>query len=88
MDQSIILTAAASLHVMNTRIVCGNILCMSRKGDCWDNALKELFFRSLKSKCLVFFRFATSQSANLEVIDYISSYNADRVHSAIYYVSP
>jgi putative transposase len=64
------------------------ILCMSRKGNCWDNTLKERFLRSLKSKCLVSCRFAARQSLRLEVLDYISFYNAERLHSTVGYVSP
>lgn len=61
---------------------------MSRKGDCWDNSPMERFFRSLKSERLVFCRFETRQSARLEVLDYIGFYNADRLHSALGYLSP
>jgi len=42
---------------------------MSRKGDCWDNAPTERFFRSLKSERLSDCRFLTRRSANLEVLD-------------------
>jgi len=61
---------------------------MSRKGDCWDNAPTERFFRSLKSERLAFCHFETRLSARLEVLDYIGFYNADRLHSAIGYLSP
>jgi transposase InsO family protein len=62
---------------------------MSRKGDCWDNAPMERFFRSLKSECLSSCRFATRNAARAEVLDDITFYNAaDRLHSAIGYLSP
>jgi putative transposase len=61
---------------------------MSRRGDCWDNSPMERFFRSLKSKRLAFCRFEPRQSVRLEVLDYIGFYNADRLHSAIGYLSP
>ena len=61
---------------------------MSRKGDCWDNAPVERFFRSLKSERLVSFRFATRRSAELEVLDYIIFYNFTRLHSTLGYQSP
>jgi transposase InsO family protein len=64
------------------------IASMSRKGDCWDNAPMERFFRSLKSEGLSGWRFATRRSARAEVLDYITFYNADRLHSAIGYLSP
>jgi len=61
---------------------------MSRKGDCWDNPSTESFFRSLKSERLAFCHFETRRSARLEVLDYIACFNADRLHSAIGYLSP
>ena len=61
---------------------------MSRKGDCWDNAPTERFFRSLKTERLDGIRFTTRSSARLEIVDYISYYNAFRLHSALGYVSP
>jgi transposase InsO family protein len=61
---------------------------MSRKGDCWDNAPTERFFRSLKSERLSDCRFATRRSASLEVLDYISYYNSIRLHSTLGYKSP
>jgi len=61
---------------------------MSRKGDCWDNAPTERFFRSLKSERLTDYRFVTRQSAYLETLDYISYYNSIRLHSRLGYQSP
>jgi transposase InsO family protein len=61
---------------------------MSRKGDCWDNAPTERFFRSLKSERLAFCHFETRLSARLQVLGYIGFYNADRLHSSIGYLSP
>ena len=61
---------------------------MSRKGDCWDNAPTERFFRSLKSERLSDCIFTTRQAANMEVLDYISYYNSIRLHSTLGYKSP
>ena len=61
---------------------------MSRKGNCWDNAPTERFFRSLKSERLSDYRFTTRQAASLEVLDYISYYNSIRLHSTLGYKSP
>ena len=66
----------------------GMIPSMSRKGDCWDNAPMERFFRSLKSERLSACRFETRSAARAEILDYITFYNADRLHSAIGYLSP
>ena len=64
------------------------ISSMSRKGDCWDNAPMERFFASLKSERLSLYRFATRNAAKAQVLDYITFYNADRLHSTIGYMSP
>jgi transposase InsO family protein len=61
---------------------------MSRKGDCWDNAPTERFFRSLKSERLRLCRFETRKSAKIEVLDYITFYNGLRLHSTLGYLSP
>ena len=66
----------------------GMSVSMSRKGDCWDNAPVERFFRSLKSERLAFCRFATRKSAEIEVLDYITFYNFARLHSTLGYQSP
>ncbi len=61
---------------------------MSRKGNCWDNAPMERFFRSLKSERLVSCRFATRARAKSEILDYITYYNSIRLHSYLDYLSP
>jgi transposase InsO family protein len=66
----------------------GMQVSMSRKGDCWDNAPMERFFRSLKSERLRQCRFETRASAKTEVLDYITFYNGVRLHSTLAYLSP
>lgn len=61
---------------------------MSRKGNCWDNAPTERFFRSLKSEYLSYYRFGTREQARSEVLEYITFYNTDRLHSTLGYLSP
>ena len=61
---------------------------MSRKGDCWDNAPTERFFRSLKSERLAYCRFASRAAAEMEILEYVTFYNAYRLHSTIGYMSP
>lgn len=43
----------------------------SRRGDCWDNAVMERFFRSLKSEWLDGQTYATTEEVRRDVIDYI-----------------
>jgi len=66
----------------------GMVASMSRKGNCWDNAPAEGFFRSLKSERLSDYRFVTRQSAEMQVLDYISYYNSIRLHSTLGYKTP
>jgi putative transposase len=66
----------------------GMVASMSRKGNCWDNAPTERFFRSLKSERLSYFRFVTRQSAEIQILDYISYYNSIRLHSTLGYRTP
>ncbi len=66
----------------------GMTASMSRKGNCWDNAPTERFFRSLKSERLTACRFATRNQAKNEILDYITYYNSIRLHSTLGYLSP
>ena len=62
---------------------------MSRKGDCWDNAVAESFFATLRAELLDHERFATRADAVTAIADYIDGfYNPVRRHSSIDYVSP
>ena len=61
---------------------------MSRKGDCWDNAVSESLWGSLKVGRLHGRRFDTRRAAMDEVLDWLSFYNHRRLHSTLGYVSP
>ncbi len=62
---------------------------MSRRGNCWDNAVVESFFGTLKQELVNRRRFATREVARQEVFAYIEIwYNRQRRHSSIGYVSP
>jgi transposase InsO family protein len=67
----------------------GGVECsMSRKGDCWDNAVAESFFASLKRE-LDIDDFERREAANLSIGEYIEGfYNPCRRHSALNYNSP
>ncbi len=45
---------------------------MSRKGNCWDNAVAESFFHSLKVELVYVERYATRESAKQSVFEYIA----------------
>lgn len=62
---------------------------MSRKGNCWDNAVAESFFKSLKNEWSNRFVYNHLEQAELSVFEYIESfYNTKRRHSALGYLSP
>lgn len=61
---------------------------MSRKGNCWDNAVVESFFSSLKKERIKKQIYNTRELALNDVADYISFYNRTRRHSHIGGVSP
>ena len=61
---------------------------MSRRGNCWDNAVMERFFRSLKTERLNHLSFINHQAVIKEIENYINFYNYKRRHSAIEYMTP
>jgi len=62
---------------------------MSRKGDCWDNAVCESFFSTLKKECVFHQHYRTCDEAKSDIIDYIEMfYNSKRLHSYLGYLSP
>jgi len=59
---------------------------MSGKGDCYDNAVAESFFGTLKGEHLDGFKFRTRQEAQLEIFNFIEGYyNPRRLHSTLAY---
>lgn len=62
---------------------------MSRKGDCWDNAVAESFFGSLKTERVFFTNYKTREEARRDIVDYIEMfYNSNRRHSYLGYLCP
>jgi transposase InsO family protein len=69
--------------------VSGSQCSMSRKGNCWDNAVAESFFHTLKVELIHDRHYQTRQEARAEIFDYIEVfYNRQRRHSALGYLSP
>ena len=62
---------------------------MSRKGNCWDNAVAESFFHTLKTELIYLEDFDTHEQAQTVVFEYIEVfYNRQRCHSANGYLAP
>lgn len=67
------------------KMVCS----MSRKGDCWDNAVAESFFHTLKVELVNRHQFKTKAEAKQVIFKYIEMYyNTKRTHSTLGYLSP
>lgn len=67
----------------------GAISSMSRKGDCWDNAVAESFFGTLKTERISWRSYQTREEAKRDIVDYLEMfYNSKRLHSYLGYVSP
>jgi transposase InsO family protein len=63
-------------------------LSSGRTGQCWDNALAESFFASLKGECLDQQPWPTRAAARRATVEYIAWYNGTRLHSALGYMTP
>jgi len=77
-------------HDYQTLLSHHKLVCsMSRKGNCWDNAVAESFFHTLKAECIHGERFKTREQLRRAVFEYIEvDYNRNRRHSAIGFISP
>ena len=62
---------------------------MSRRGDCWDNAVSESFFATLEKELLALSPLQNRIKTRKDVANYIENYyNLVRLHSHLDYVSP
>lgn len=62
---------------------------MSRKGDCWDNAVAESFFHTIKTESINHYKFKNQKEARDVIFEYIEVfYNRQRLHSANNYMAP
>lgn len=67
----------------------GVVVSMSRKGNCWDNAVMESFFGSLKEECVGSTIYLSYEQARLSLFEYLEVYyNRQRRHSTLGYKSP
>lgn len=64
-------------------------MSMSRKGNAWDNAAMESFFKTLKVERVHQVRYDTRAQARLDIVDWIEGfYNRVRIHTTIGFVAP
>src|SRR3989338_7752239 len=62
---------------------------MCKKGDCWDNAVAESFFHTLKVELIHRMKFKTREEAKARIFEYVEMYyNRKRAHSTLGYLSP
>jgi putative transposase len=65
------------------------IQSMSRKGDCWDNAVAENFFKIIKSEMINHSKYITRTEAKIDIFHFIEVwYNRRRKHSYLNYLTP
>lgn len=67
---------------------CTVTLSVGRTGQCWDNALAESFFASLKGECLDPQSWPTRAAARRAIVEYIAWHNGTRLHSALGCLTP
>jgi putative transposase len=85
-DQDMLYSCRAYQELMAEHgIVCS----MSRKGNCYDNAVAESFFGGLKNEFVSFEKFISRDQAALKLFEWIETfYNRNRRHSTLEYLSP
>lgn len=73
----------------NRLITSGLVPSMSRKGDCYDNAVAESFFSTLKNELIFGQRFISRDHARSEIFKFIEIfYNRQRLHQTLNYITP
>ncbi len=72
------------------RLAAHGIVCsMSRRANCWDNAVAESFFATLKTELVYESAWATRTEARTAIFEYLEVfYNVQRRHSSLGYLSP
>jgi transposase InsO family protein len=74
------------MHLLQSQ---GMRISMSGKGDCWDNAVMESFWATLKTELVNHEHYATHAQARASIFEYIEVfYNRKRLHSSLGYISP
>jgi putative transposase len=85
-DRGVQYASDAYQHLLQGRRIT---VSMSGKGDCWDNAVMESFWATLKTELVHHEHYATRDQARRSIFEYIEVfYNRKRMHSSLGYVSP
>jgi putative transposase len=82
---------AANTPAVTSRLLAQHGLraSMSRRGDCWDNAVAESFFASLRLELVYQVQWQTCAEARTAIFEYLELfYNRRRRHSSLGYSSP
>lgn len=78
----------ASKATVNFLSACKFIQSMSRKGNCWDNAVAESFFKSIKTELIYGHKLRTKEQMRIDVFEYLEIwYNKKRRHSYLQYLT-
>lgn len=77
-------------HSFQNELTLQNIVCsMSGTGNCYDNAVMESFFHTLKTEHIYFESYKTREQAKQNIFEYVEVfYNRKRCHSTLGYLSP
>ena len=77
-------------HLFQAKLGAYKMVCsMSGKGECWDNAVAESFFHSLKTELVYLTKYQTREEARKSIFEYIEVfYNRERLHSTLGFFSP
>jgi len=67
---------------------CEVALSLGRTGQCWDNALAESFFASIKGELIDSRPWPSRAAAGRAIVEYIGWFNGTRLHSSLGYLSP
>ncbi|MFA5337016.1 MAG: IS3 family transposase [Candidatus Omnitrophota bacterium] len=85
-DRGANMPATTLKHYLPKKEFIGSI---SRKGDCWDNAVAESFIHTLKVELVHWMKFKTREEAKRRIFEYVEMYyNTKRAYSTLGYLSP
>jgi len=85
-DRGVQYTAKKIVRLLNANIKVTQ--SMSIKGNCWDNAVAESFFKTIKYECLNRYLFKNHNQLFKCIENYIQWYNTKRIHSTLGYITP